>query len=153
MEFVVRGPQPNGAGVSLDSDFVNDVMLRYLDGQTGGAAKTAGYSSLLAAEGALRFAMISESEAHAIVKQYIDDQCRDVPGGVAIIEKRTIQKPYGWIFFYNSNRYLETLSPLEALGGNGPIVVKRADGNLHQLGSGVPPDVSIAEFERAHGLK
>jgi hypothetical protein len=39
--------------------------------------------------------MISESEAHAIVMQYIDDQCRDVPGGVAIIAKLTIQSPTG----------------------------------------------------------
>jgi hypothetical protein len=55
--------------------------------------------------------------------------------------------------FYNSKSYLETGSPLEALSGNGPIVVERVDGNLHQLGSAQQPDASIAEFERAHGLK
>lgn len=97
--------------------------------------------------------MISESEALALVKQYIEQQCSAVPGGVAIMEERTIRKSYGWIFFYNSNRYLETRSPLEALGGNGPIVVERVGGRLHQLGSALSPDASIAEFERARGLQ
>jgi hypothetical protein len=97
--------------------------------------------------------MISENEAYAMVKRYIEEQCGSVPGGVAIMEDRTIRKSYGWIFFYNSRRYLETGSPLEALAGNGPIVVERADGSLHQLGSAQQPDASIAEFERAHGLK
>jgi hypothetical protein len=96
--------------------------------------------------------MISESEAYAIVKRFIDDQCGSVPDGVAIMEDRTIRKPYGWIFFYNSKRYMETGSPLDALGGNGPIVVERTDGTLHQLGSAQQPDASIAEFERAHVL-
>ena len=41
--------------------------------------------------------MISESEAYVMVKRYIDEQCRSVPGGVAIMEDRTIRKPYGWI--------------------------------------------------------
>ena len=62
-----------------------------------------------------------------------------------------IRKPYGWIFFYNSRRYLETRSPLLALAGNGPVVVER-HGQLHQLGSAHAPDVTIAEFERTHGL-
>lgn len=96
--------------------------------------------------------MIMESEACAMVQRYIDEQCGSVPGGVAIIESRTLQKPYGWVFFYNSRRFLETGNPLEALGGNGPIVVERAEGRLHQLGSALPPDASIAEFERSHGL-
>ncbi len=97
--------------------------------------------------------MVSEHEALELVRHYIEAQCQGVPGGVAVMPEKTIRKPYGWVFFYNSTRYLETRSPLEALGGNGPIVVEQAKGQLHQLGSALAPAESIAEFERAHGLR
>jgi hypothetical protein len=97
--------------------------------------------------------MLSEKEAIELATRYIERQCRGVRGGVAIMEDRTIRKSYGWIFFYNSNVYLETRNPLEALGGNGPIVVMQADGHIHPLGSALAPAASIAEFELVHGLK
>jgi hypothetical protein len=33
--------------------------------------------------------------------------------------EETSDKSYGWIFFYNSKRYLKKGNPLEALGGTG----------------------------------
>lgn len=97
--------------------------------------------------------MIIESEAYAIAKRYIEEVCAGVAGGVLIIEDKTVGKPYGWIFFYNSKRYLETRHPLDSLAGGGPVVVKRVDGSVHQLGTALHPDHAIAEFERQHRLK
>lgn len=95
--------------------------------------------------------MITETQALEIAKRFIESTC-EVDGGVAIIEDQTVRKPYGWIFVYNSRRFLETHSPLDALGGNGPVVVERATGRVHQLSSAFVPAVAIAAFERAHGL-
>jgi len=92
--------------------------------------------------------MISEAEALQIAEQYLSQRSHSVDGGVAIIKDKTIQKPYGWIFFYNSRRYLETGSPLEALGGNGPVVVESASGRVHALSSAHSTAAAIAEFER-----
>jgi hypothetical protein len=47
-----------------------------------------------------------------------------------IIEDATVEKEYGWIFFYNSRKHLETGDILYALAGNGPLVVKSADGSI-----------------------
>ncbi len=97
-------------------------------------------------------AVISEAEATDLATRYITEQCRNVPGGVALVDKQTTRKSYGWVFFYNAKRYLETHSPLDSLGGNGPIIVLE-DGQVHQLGSALDPEVSIAEFERAQGIE
>jgi len=96
--------------------------------------------------------MISEKEALEIAERFVTEQSRSVEGGAVIISERTIEKSYGWIFSYNSKRYLQTGNPLEALGGNGPLVVERADGRVHALGSGQAPDAVIAEFERIQRL-
>jgi hypothetical protein len=96
--------------------------------------------------------MISEMQAIEIAKRHIDEQCRSVEGGVAIVGSCTVRKPYGWIFFYNSARYLQTHDPLEALAGNGPLVVMGSDGSTYQLGSALSPAVTIADFEREHGI-
>ncbi len=55
---------------------------------------------------------------------------------------------YGWAFRWNSDRYLETLDVMYALGGNGPLIVLRATGELHALGTALPFDQLCANFER-----
>jgi hypothetical protein len=97
--------------------------------------------------------MISRTEAEEIAEKFIAEQGKAVEGGVTIIRQKTLEKPYGWIFFYNSRRYLETGNPLEALGGNGPVVVAHADGRVTALSSAAAPSASIAEFERLNELR
>ncbi len=50
-----------------------------------------------------------------------------------IINDATIEKDYGWIFFYQSERYLQTSELRYSLSGNTPIVVERADGAVQVL--------------------
>ena len=96
--------------------------------------------------------MISQTEARAIAERFLLEHGENVTGGVAIIEQKTLDRPYGWIFFYNSKQYLENGNPLEALGGNGPLVVARSDGRVTALSGAAEPTASIAEFERLHEL-
>lgn len=70
---------------------------------------------------------------------------------LAFVDTLTSCKAYGWILFYNSRRFVETSDELEALGGNGPVVVLH-DGAIHFLGSEHEGDVTIAAFEREHGF-
>jgi hypothetical protein len=97
--------------------------------------------------------MISEAEAVEIATRFIAGLTPAVDGGVAIASAQTIRKPYGWVFFYNSRRFLETGDPLERLGGNGPIIVEREDGRLHILPSASEPSAAVTAFEEAHGLR
>ena len=65
-----------------------------------------------------------------------------------ILEDQTEEHPFGWVFFYVPRRYLETGSPNDLVPGNGPLVVER-DGQMTFLTTSVPPEVAIAEYERA----
>ena len=66
---------------------------------------------------------------------------------LVILEERTRVTPYGWVFFYNSRRYIETRNILYALGGNGPVVFERETGSIVPLPSHSPPDEVIRQYE------
>lgn len=91
--------------------------------------------------------MISEEDALVLARRHIESTCRDVAGGVEILREHTIRKPYGWVFFYDSRRFLETSNPLHALGGNGPVLIDM-NGSVHQLGTGRSLEDLLAEFEK-----
>jgi hypothetical protein len=95
--------------------------------------------------------MLSKAEAERRVSDYLDDL--KVDGGVAILSHATLDRPYGWVFFYNAKRYLETGDPLEALGGNSPILVEADSGELTLLGTAEPVEDALQRFEDARGLR
>lgn len=70
--------------------------------------------------------------------------------GYAVLDGETMEKPYGWIFFYQSRKYLETGDEGYMLAGNGPVAVLR-DGSVHHLGSGSPAGEAIRAFEVERG--
>jgi hypothetical protein len=58
----------------------------------------------------------------------------------AINDELTIERPYGWVFFWDV--------PGVLVAGNSPILVTRTDGVLHPLGSALPVEEYLARFER-----
>jgi hypothetical protein len=92
-------------------------------------------------------AMKSRDEARAAVVEHL--RRRGVGGteGIAFFESATIEKPYGWIFFYNSPRYVETGELMYALVGQGPVVVVAETREVIELGSARPSEVAIQELE------
>lgn len=96
--------------------------------------------------------MISKSEAEKLVEQHLQGLNREVPGGVALMHDSTIERPYGWVFFFNSRRFLETGDPLESLLGNSPILVEARDGHMTHLGTALPISDSLKQLEIERGL-
>jgi len=68
---------------------------------------------------------------------------------LVLLEDETITKDYGWVFFYQSRRFLMTGSLSDRLAGNGPVIVLRGDGSIHQLGGNEPVDAMLESFERS----
>lgn len=68
---------------------------------------------------------------------------------LAVFEDSVESKPYGWVLYVNSKRYLETRDFLDMLVGLGPVVVRHS-GRVDVLSSAAAPEHSIAAFERRH---
>ncbi|KUY80796.1 MULTISPECIES: YrhB domain-containing protein [Burkholderia] len=96
---------------------------------------------------------ITKDQALQLVREYLDqmDSTESI-GGYAVVEGKTIEKQYGWVFVFNSKKYLETGNIIFSLGGNGPIIVERENGRLHQLGSASSLQDSVRQFEEANGF-
>ncbi|GHU01662.1 hypothetical protein FACS1894154_11630 [Betaproteobacteria bacterium] len=91
---------------------------------------------------------MTKEQAALCAQAYLDNLSRsDLGDRYVLIEESTIEKPYGWIFVFNSKKFLDTGNFIYALGGNGPIIVEKDTGVLHQLGTAMSLENSIKEFE------
>ncbi|MFF7896145.1 YrhB domain-containing protein [Streptomyces sp. NPDC007907] len=85
--------------------------------------------------------MIEREEAVRIVQAELDRSypVRSAAGTVfSRMVVATVQKhELVWIVSWTSEACLRTRSPVAALGGNGPYLVDRVDGGLHQIGVSV----------------
>ena len=68
-------------------------------------------------------------------------------GRGVILHKQTIEKPYGWIFFYQDRDYLRSRDPSIALRNNGPLIFNRHTGEYHVTGTPLPLDAYVAAYE------
>ncbi len=90
-------------------------------------------------------------EAADAVLRHLGQRGVGEPGGIALIPSCTIEKPYGWVFSYNSREYVETGNILSALCGQGPVLVL-ATGEIVEFGSALPGNEQIRLFEKERGL-
>ena len=79
--------------------------------------------------------MITYAQALELVNRELGQYLRTGDDGVVVVEPRTIERDFGWVFSYESRKALETNDIRYALSGNGPIIVDRYDGSLHRFGS------------------
>ena len=86
--------------------------------------------------------MIDYNESLSIVNLYL----KELEGKIELSSKRskielmliesaTLEKTYGWIFFYNSRQYIEEGNMSLALAGNTPLIVERRSGKLTVTGT------------------
>jgi hypothetical protein len=68
-------------------------------------------------------------------------------GPLVVLDEWTKEKPYGWIFCVNSQRFAETRDRQFSVIGNSPVVFLRHDESIHLLPSGISTDEAIKEFE------
>jgi len=68
-------------------------------------------------------------------------------GSAVILDDATLERPYGWIFFYQSRTYVETGNFSDILAGNAPLIVDRFDGELRVTGTARPVEEYLAAYE------
>jgi hypothetical protein len=64
-----------------------------------------------------------------------------------IFDEDTIEKPWGWIFFYNNERYRQTGDFPCQWVGQGPIFFNRDNGEVRVFGSGCKLDDELYDYE------
>lgn len=93
-------------------------------------------------------AEITKSDARKLVDAYLTKLQAGRSIELAVMEDRTREESFGWVFFYNTKRFVETGDMQWALGGNAPLIVDRRSGNLHVTGTAHPIDHYIGEYRR-----
>jgi len=91
--------------------------------------------------------MLTKTEAIEIVSKRLQQMSTSADPFV-VVEKSTIEKPFGWVFFYNSKTFLEKGINSYRLAGNGPIIVNKATGTVEFFGTNKPPLEIVEEYER-----
>jgi hypothetical protein len=91
--------------------------------------------------------MLTRAEAIDIVSKRLQQKSTpDDP--FVVVEENTIEKPFGWVFFYNSKRFVETGEFSSQLAGNGPVIVNKHDGSVEFFGTPKPTQEIVAEYEQ-----
>lgn len=64
-----------------------------------------------------------------------------------VVRSCTIERPWGWVFYYDTREAIETGDPLRGLVGNAPLLVERRTGRLFVTGTARPIEYYIRNFE------
>src|SRR5215510_3803535 len=65
-----------------------------------------------------------------------------------LLDDATIEEEFGWVFFYDSKRHVESGDYRDVVVGNAPIVITRADGCIHETGTAFPVEHYLEKFRR-----
>lgn len=90
---------------------------------------------------------MTRDEAKGIVEAELNREYQEPGDSLIIIDNLTQEKPYGWIFFFDSKKYLETGNFLFMLCGNGPVVFERESQRIVRLGTALKMEEEIARYE------
>jgi hypothetical protein len=91
--------------------------------------------------------MLTKTEALEIVSKRLHQMSTSVDPFI-VVKASTIERPFGWVFFYNSKRFLDTGESRYRLAGNGPVIVNKQNGSVEFFGAGKPPQEIVAEYEQ-----
>lgn len=87
-------------------------------------------------------------EAEELVSEEINKNSAHVDFKECVImPEHTIEKDWGWVFFYQSKSYLETGNFEDMLAGNAPIIVNRKSAELTHTGTAFSIEHYLKEYE------
>ena len=89
---------------------------------------------------------MTKSEAEHVAREYLKTKEPGAGCELVLVDQHTIERDFGWVFFYNAKRHVETGDIRDALAGNAPIVVTKADGRIHETGTAYPLEHYLKEY-------
>ena len=91
--------------------------------------------------------MRSFMDAVTAVVKYLDDMKGDA---FEIHSVQLLPANAGWVFYYQSKKWMKTRNPLDVLAGNAPVIYDRTHGTLHITGTAEPIEYYIDRFLEKH---
>ncbi len=88
---------------------------------------------------------MNKSEAQYLIEEVLSNNGIEC----LILEDETIEKEWGWVFFYQSKKYIETGDFKEMLAGNAPYIINRSTGIITSTGSAYPIEDYIQAYEES----
>jgi hypothetical protein len=94
--------------------------------------------------------MIDQAAAATIASEYLAG--RSGANRLVLQPEHTIERAFGWVFFYDSKEFVDSADIRYALVGNAPLIVDRADGSIHVTGTAEPIQFYIKKYEELKHL-
>ncbi|HEX8463675.1 MAG TPA: hypothetical protein VF627_03570 [Abditibacterium sp.] len=95
---------------------------------------------------------ISKQEAIRVVEELFNEgrHPSDVShsGPIVVMDEYTIDKPYGWIFFWNTLKFHETKDRKFSIVGGGRSAFETSDSSITILPSYLDTQDAIEEYEK-----
>jgi len=93
--------------------------------------------------------MLSYREARERALAQMRSRPAPMPPGdeLILIDDDTLEREWGWVFFFGSRRWRETGDPVYEHRGEGPLIVDRHDGTVHMTGTDKPGDYYVTQYE------
>jgi hypothetical protein len=92
--------------------------------------------------------MIDKPEAISIAQHELQRRRRAGQVDLVLLEEETIDKPFGWVFFYDSKDFIRTGDLRLSLIGSSPFIVDRKDGSVHFTGTAHPIEYYVEAYGR-----
>jgi hypothetical protein len=94
--------------------------------------------------------MITKEKARQLVVESVCGGVDWLPDDdeLILLDEQTLEKPWGWVFFYTSKKWHETRDVRYAIAGNAPILVERRTSKLITTGTAMPTEHYIENYER-----
>lgn len=87
--------------------------------------------------------MFNKATARAEVERQLEAMC-PIGDKRVVVDEKTMERPFGSIFFYNSEQFAKSAKAFSRLAGNGPVFVNRQTEAVDFVGS-LPPLAEILE--------
>jgi hypothetical protein len=88
--------------------------------------------------------MLSKENAIDIAANYLKEISAKYE--LVLLLEETKEFELGWVFFYQSRKFIESGDCRDMLGGNAPIIVNKRDGSVHVAGTSHAVEKYIEDY-------
>lgn len=78
---------------------------------------------------------------------YVKSREQEAECELALLSNSTIERNFGWVFFYDSKEHARTGEFQYMLAGNAPFIVMKSDGSVEVTGTALPVESYLERFE------